>query len=146
MKGIPKGERNQKQVYRFLGIGQAPKSINGTFTIENPRFGELLGNGSEQFVFADNMNPDKVLKVYYDRGFKSLDAIKKWHPQWFKRNQVPFQKRIDIEGYVKSGDYYYPVYSQERVKPFNDMTYAEWSHKYEPKIEKMLESKGFKNR
>lgn len=96
--GIPKDKRNQNIVYKNLGNGKFPRSREETFKVENSRFGDLIGEGSEQTVFVDNLNPDRVLKVYSDRGFKSIEDIKKFHTNWFKRNKVPFQEKLKFEG------------------------------------------------
>lgn len=103
----------------------------------------MLGEGSEQTVYADRLNPSKVLKVYSDRSFNSLDEIKKWHPQWFKRNLVPFQEKMKYEGYLTEGNKFYPVYSQNRLTPLPDMTYAQWQSEFFPKIQAILKSNGF---
>lgn len=141
--GIPKGERNQKLVYKHLGNGKFPRSREKTFIVENPRFGDLIGEGSEQTVFVDNLNPDRVLKVYSDRGFKSIEDIKKFHPNWFKRNKVPFQEKLKFEGYVQDRDNLFPVYSQNRVNPIGDVPYSKWEKDIMPIIKKKLKEKGF---
>lgn len=141
--GIPKMERHQSSSYINLGQARQPHSRTESFIVENPRFGEMLGEGSEQTVYADRLNPSKVLKVYSDRSFNSLDEIKKWHPQWFKRNLVPFQEKMKYEGFLTEGNKFYPVYSQNRLTPLPDMTYAQWQSEFFPKIQAILKSKGF---
>lgn len=147
--GIPKGERNQKIVYQNLGNATAPKSSSEHFEIRNPRFGERLGEGSEQTVFADNSDPEQVLKVYSDRGFKSIDDIRKFHQaDIFKRNQLPLQERIKIEGYVNDGDLKYPVYSQKRLTPIGNnypsaLEWSVWRNEFVPKIYEVLKEIGY---
>lgn len=143
LSGIPKGERNQKIVYRHLGNGKFPRSREETFKVENPRFGNLIGEGSEQTVFVDNLNPDRVLKVYSDRGFKSIEDIKKFHTNWFKRNKVPFQEKLKFEGYIQDVDNLFPVYSQNRVNPIGDIPYSKWEKDIMPIIKDKLKARGF---
>ena len=143
--GIPKGERNQPKVYNDLGNAKYPNSRLEELTVENPRFGDMLGSGSEQTVFSDLNNPQRVLKVYSDRRFSSLDELRDFHRTWFIRNQVPFQKKMKFEGYVQDNRRIFPVYSQERVNPIGLMQFERWNKEYLPKINEMLESKGFEN-
>lgn len=55
--------------HQALGNVIVQKSLDEHFVLDNPRFGEFLGEGSTFEVVADNSNPEKVLKIFYDRGF-----------------------------------------------------------------------------
>ena len=113
--GIPKGERNQNVAYKNLGNGTYPRNREEIFKIENPRFGDFIGEGSEQTVFVN----------------------------WFKRNKVPFQEKLKFEGYVQDGDNLFPVYSQNRINPIGDISYFKWEKDIMPIIKKKLKEKGF---
>ena len=116
---IPKHECKTKSPYQQ--IGTATKLDNNDLDVIGSRFGKKIGRGSEQVVFEDLNNPNQVLKVYYARLFNSIDDIKKWHPNWFKRNKVPMQLPVKFEGYVTHKNGVYPVYSQQRVNPIGNM-------------------------
>jgi len=61
--GIPRGERNSPSPYQQIGTLTVS---NKKFTVDSPIFGDYLNHGSQQQVFANRAEPNKVLKIYVD--------------------------------------------------------------------------------
>ena len=94
-----------------------------------------MDKGSQQVVFNAANNPDKVMKVYTERKFTSVPEIKQFHKDFFKRNRLPIQERIEYQGYLQGDGRLYPVYSQNRVNPIGDMPAIVWEKEFLPNID-----------
>lgn len=142
----PKAERNSPSPY--IQLGTTERMAGTERVVHSPRFGEFIGSGSEQTVYADATNPQRVLKVYDDRYLKGIDEIKNFHRTWFKRNQLPLQERMKFEGYLTDqAGYYFPVYSQNRLKLLSNadnITFAEWNRDWLPKLDEIMRRFGYK--
>lgn len=141
--GIPKGERNSSSPYNEIGTAKAGDSDFRKITVNSPIFGDYIDNGSQQAVFHNANDPNKVLKVLVDRKFTSIPEIKEFHKQWMKRNQVPMQEKIKFEGYLQGGDRIYPVYSQNKVDVLGDIIPYEWAEVHLPRINKEMHKLGY---
>ena len=142
-RGIPKGDRKSPSPYREIGTAKADNSDFRKITVDSPVFGDYIDNGSQQAVFHNVNDPDKVLKVLVDRKFTSTPEIKEFHKQWMKRNQVPMQEKIKFEGYLRGEDRIYPVYSQNEVDVLKDVLPYEWTKVHLPKINKEMHKLGY---
>ena len=141
--GAPKGERNSPSPYNKIGTAKADYRDFRKITVDSSIFGDYINNGSQQAVFHNTNDPNKVLKVLVDRKFTSIPEIKEFHKQWMKRNQVPMQEKIKFEGYLQGNDRIYPVYSQNKVDVLEDITPYEWTKVHLPKINKEMHKLGY---
>ena len=130
-------------MYNEIGTAKADNSDFRKITVDSPVFGDYIDNGSQQAVFHNVNDPDKVLKVLLDRKFTSIPEIKEFHKQWMKRNQVPMQEKIKFEGYLRGEDRIYPVYSQNKVDVLKDVLPYEWTKVHLPKINKEMHKLGY---
>lgn len=79
------------------------------------------------------------MKVYTERKFTSIPEIKQFHKEFFKRNRLPIQERIEYQGYLQGNGRLYPVYSQNRVTPIGvDILPQEWTRIHLPRINKEM--------
>lgn len=136
--GVPKGERNQKQ-FGLLGTVDDNQHFK---IVDSDLFGSKIDAGGEQIVFNNVNNPQQVLKVYVDRKFTSVDDIKKFHKNWFKRNQIPNAAKIKYIGYLKGKERLYPVYSQQKLHVPND-EFDKWNVIHLPRINQILHNAGY---
>lgn len=141
--GVPKGERNSPSPYSKIGTAKTGDSDFRKITVNSPIFGDYIDNGSQQTVFHNANDPNKVLKVLVDRKFTSIPEIKEFHKQWMKRNQVPMQEKIKFEGYLQGDDRIYPVYSQNKVNVLGDSKPYEWTRVHLPRINKEMHKLGY---
>ena len=142
--GIPKGERKSPSPYKQIGTVTEPKSQKETLTVDSPIFGDFIDNGSQQTVFQNATDPSKVLKVYTERKFTSTPEIKEFHKQWMKRNRLPLQERINLEGYLQGNGRIYPVYSQNKVDILGNILPKEWTTIHLPKLNEEMHKLGYK--
>ena len=133
---IPKGDRNQKQI----GVVD---DENRKFKVSSDLFGPEIGYGSEQIVFDNAQNPQLVLKAFVNRNFSNESDIKRFHKNFFKRNQIPHAAKIKYEGYLKGKERLYPVYSQQKLNIPNNSV-ADWNNIHLPKINEILHNAGYK--
>ena len=111
--------------------------VESDLGVKGSRFGKYIGSGGEQTVYEDLVNPDKVLKIYNDTKVKDLSELKKLSASLNRRNQVPLQEPINMEGFITRGNYLYPVYSQNKLKTL-DMPSAEFRKSCLPLIKNEL--------
>ena len=133
--------------YREIGKATEPKSKSRLehISVDSPMFGDYIDNGSQQVVFNNAANPNRVLKVLTDRQFTSVPEIKEFHKQWMKRNRLPLQERITFEGYLQGDGRIYPVYSQNRISALGNILPKEWEKVHLPKLNKEMNKLGYKN-
>lgn len=133
--------------YREIGKATEPKSKSRLehISVDSPMFGDYIDNGSQQVVFNNAANPNRVLKVLTDRQFTSVPEIKEFHKQWMKRNRLPLQERITFEGYLQGDGRIYPVYSQNRISTLGNILPKEWEKVHLPKLNKEMNKLGYKN-
>ena len=113
-----------RRLNRDLGNISYKKIGNEWIPILNgDSFGEYIGSGSEQYVVQSLQNPSKVLKVYNDVGRKSVDELKEAALEYLKRNKVPYQEKVKVEGFVRDDKgMLYPVYSQRKLQVLKENT------------------------
>lgn len=142
--GIPKGERNSPTPYQQMGTATEPQSVNDHIEVNGERFGPYISHGSEQAVFEDTNDVNKVLKVQTGQGFKSIEDIRQWHPHWFKRNQIGnIQVPMKFEGYLQGNNRIYPVYSQQRLKPLGNFAPLQFERQVLPLIDLQFQRYGY---
>ena len=144
--------------YQDLGLFTWNRTGNAgdpSITVKSNLFGDFVGEGSEQTAFGSLRNPSEVLKVNTDRGFSSIDGIRDFHRKstWMKRNQVPYQERMSIRGYLTNpeSNTIYPVYGQGRMTPFvsplqdriSSAQRQQWENILIPQIDAKFHSKGY---
>lgn len=112
-------------------------------SVNTNNFGELLGEGSEQVVFTNLQEPEKVLKIYNDVGHKSLNDLRKFVKHYQTRNNVPFQLPTTFEGYVTNKGLKYPVFSQKRVTNTIPLGLDNWNNNIIPRLNEQMKSVGF---
>lgn len=151
----PKGQKRPtitwKKAQNIANNNVSPHKPIGTVTpraeqrisVESPLIGNYMDKGSQQVVFNSANNPDKVMKVYTERQFTSIPEIKQFHEEFFKRNRLPIQERIEYQGYLQGDGRLYPVYSQNRVNPIGDMPAIVWEKEILPKIDTQMKTIGF---
>ena len=126
-------------------IGTATPHAEQRISVESSLIGDYMDKGSQQVVFNSANNPDKVMKVYTERKFTSIPEIKQFHKEFFKRNRLPIQERIEYQGYLQGNGRLYPVYSQNRVTPIGvDILPQEWTRIHLPRINKEMQKFGYK--
>lgn len=140
-------KRSGTSPYREIGRATEPKSKSRLehISVDSPMFGDYIDNGSQQVVFNNAANPNRVLKVLTDRQFTSVPEIKEFHKQWMKRNRLPLQERITFEGYLQGDGRIYPVYSQNRISTLGNILPKEWEKVHLPKLNKEMNKLGYKN-
>lgn len=112
-------------------------------SVNTNNFGELLGEGSEQVVFTNLQEPEKVLKIYNDVGHQSLNDLRKFVKRYQTRNNVPFQLPTTFEGYVTNKGLKYPVFSQKRITNTIPLGLDNWNNNIIPRLNKQMKSVGF---
>ena len=142
--GVPRSERNSPSPYQQIGTVTDSQKIDGHLQVEGERFGAYVGKGSEQTVFEDANDASRVLKVQTGQGFKNIDQIRLWHPQWFKRNQIgSIQVPMRFEGYLRGSNRIYPVYSQQRLKPLGSFVPMQFEKQVMPLIDLQFQRQGY---
>lgn len=127
--------------YKSIGTTNSPTDKYTILNIDSDIFGSFIGQGSEQQVFQSARNPNEVLKVIVGQRFRNPQEIRNFHPQWFKRNQIPMQERMKFQGYLTGDGRVYPVYSQQKLLVTDDPIV--WRNKTYPAIKKMMQEAGF---
>lgn len=112
-------------------------------------FGKQIGEGSEQFVYENMKDPNVVLKID-GTGYSTPTAMRHSVQQYQERNLIPYQEKAKFMGYMKGMDaatrtksVYYLVYSQNRLRLETNTTPMYWDNVLVPKINKMMQSKGY---
>ena len=83
--------------------------------------GDYIGSGAERTVYQDLRNNNRVLKITDggadDVQITNIKDLPEYVEESLMTNQLPGVPPLSYEGFIKDGDRYLPVFSQDKVTP-----------------------------
>ena len=110
--------------YKYYGqkVNYSDPSINELSDYQlDDMIGDYVGRGAERTVYQDLRNSNRVLKIT-DGGSPDVqitnpEDLLDYIDESLKINNLPEVPKLSYEGFIKDGDRYLPVFSQQKVTP-----------------------------
>ena len=110
--------------YKYYGqkVNYFDPSVNELSDYQlDDMIGNYIGRGAERTVYQDLRNSNRVLKITDggspDVQITNSEDLLDYIDESLKINDLPEVPKLSYEGFIKDGDRYLPVFSQQKVTP-----------------------------